>query len=153
MENMTYEGCGLNLYGIAAAVVAVGAATIASAALVRYGLIEGGRLPAECGGSLAQGVQGWCGVKWLVLQSFMQQRLGWLSLVCGVAAFALRRRGLAWVGWVSGLGGLVLYNFELAAVGGMLSLLVLTRPTAQERGGKDPAGEQPRDGLGVGRLG
>lgn len=142
----------MHRYGIAAAVVAAGVAAIASAAAVRYGLIEGGRLPMECGGSLAEGVQGWCGVKWLVLQSFMHQRLGWLSLVCGVAAFVLGRRGLAWAGWVSGLAGLVLYNFELAAVGGLLSLLVLARAPAKKGGGQEPAGEQPRDGLGVGRL-
>lgn len=131
----------------------MGLLAIAAAGAVRYGLVESGRLPADCGGSIAEGVRGWCGIKWLVLQSFAQQRLGWLSLACGVAAFASGRRGLAWAGWVSGLAGLVLYNFDLAAVGGLLALLVLARRPAQERRGKHQAGEQPRDGLGVGRLG
>jgi hypothetical protein len=143
----------LNPLGITATVVAVGLAVVGSAAAIRYGLLESGRLPVDCGGSIAEGVRGWCGVKWLVLQSFTQQRQGWLSLLCGVTAFASGHRGLAWVGWLSGLAGLVLYNFDLAAVGGLLALLVLARVPAQKGCGKDQAGEQPCDGLGVGRLG
>jgi hypothetical protein len=119
---------------------------------IRYGWLESGFLPLDCGGSVAEGLSAWCGVKWLVVQSFLHQRLGWISLACGVAAFVSRRRGLGWIGWLTGLAGLVLYNFELAAVGAMLSLLLLVRGAAQGRRGEDKPGQQPGDGLGIGGL-
>ena len=133
----------------------IGASAVVLAAVlgIRYGLLEAGRLPTDCGGSLAEGVAGWCGVKWLVIQSFLQQRLGWVSFACGVLAFTTRRRWAAWAGWLTGLGGLVLYSFDLAAIGALLSLLVLARDAAQRRGGKDEAGDEPADRLGIGRLG
>ncbi len=129
-----------------------GAAVLAVALGVRYGLLESGFLPADCGGSLAEGVDGWCGVKWAVVQSFVHQRLGWASLAFGIAAFLLRRRELAWSGWLTGVAGLVLYSFDMSAVGALLSLLVLARAAEERRARQDEAGEQPGDGLGVGRL-
>ncbi|MDD2874702.1 MAG: hypothetical protein RBT39_18070 [Azoarcus sp.] len=120
------------------------------AAGLRYGVIENGLLPRDCAvagedTSLA------CGLKWLLVQTFHQQRMGWLSLVCGGAAFLLSCRKLAWAGWLSGIGGLLLYSYDYAAVGGLLSLLVLLR--ARQNGyGEYEAGEQPGDGLRIGRL-
>lgn len=125
---------------------------LAFALVARYGLMESGWLPAECGGSLAEGVQGWCAAKWALIQSFLHQRLGWVSLVAGVLAFAVRSKGLALVGWFTGIAGLVLYSFDYAAVGAMLSLLVLARRFAQEGGGEQQSGREPGDGLGVERL-
>lgn len=125
---------------------------LAFALVARYGLMESGWLPAECGGSLAEGVQGWCAAKWALIQSFLHQRLGWVSLVAGVLAFAVRSKGLALVGWFTGIAGLVLYSFDYAAVGAMLSLLVLARRFAQEEGREQQSGREPGDGLGVERL-
>lgn len=125
---------------------------LAFALVARYGLMESGWLPAECGGSLADGVQGWCAAKWALIQSFLHQRLGWVSLVTGVLAFAVRSKGLALVGWFTGIAGLVLYSFDYAAVGAMLSLLVLARRFAQEGGREQQSGREPGDGLGVERL-
>nr|MBL8454697.1 hypothetical protein [Zoogloeaceae bacterium] len=125
---------------------------LAFALVARYGLMESGWLPAECGGSLAEGVQGWCAAKWALIQSFLHQRLGWVSLVAGVLAFAVRSKGLALVGWFTGIAGLVLYSFDYAAVGAMLSLLVLARRFAQEGGREQQSGREPGDGLGVERL-
>ncbi|TAH44220.1 MAG: hypothetical protein EYC67_13730 [Betaproteobacteria bacterium] len=86
------------------------------------------------------------------MQSFLHQRLGWLSLACGVLAFANGCRRAAWGGWLLGLVGLVLYSYEPAAVGAMLSLLVLARPRREQGDGQGQAGEQPADGLRVGRF-
>jgi hypothetical protein len=133
--------------------IAVSAAVLATAFGIRYGLLEAGVFPIDCGGALAEGLAGWCAAKWLVVQSFMQERLGWLSLVLGVAAFVLRRRTLAWGGWLTGLTGLVLYSFDPAAVGALLSLLVLARNGSQHRRGEDEPGGEPADRLRVGGLG
>jgi len=120
---------------------------------IRYGLLEAGAFPLDCGNPLVAGVGSSCAAKWILVQSFVQQRLGWLSLACGIAAFASRHRRLALVGWFAGLAGLILYSFDPAAVGALLSLLVLVRAPAQRRRCEDEAGEQPGDRLGVGRLG
>lgn len=132
----------------------VASAVLLAAVLgVRYGLLEAGAFPLDCGGSLAEGLGAWCAAKWLLVQSFVHQRLGWLSLACGVAAFVLRHRPLAWGGWLSGLAGLVLYSFDPAAVGALLSLLVLARSGPQRRCGEEEAGDEPDGRLRVQRLG
>jgi hypothetical protein len=143
----------LKEYGVAQVLIGASAALLAGVLGIRYGLLESGLLPTDCGGSLDEGVAGWCGLKWLVVQSFIQQRLGWVSFACGLLAFASRRRAVAWGGWLTGLGGLVLYNFDLAAVGALLSLLVLAREAAQRGDGENEAGDEPADRLRVGRLG
>lgn len=122
------------------------------ALVARYGLMESGLVAAECGGSLAEGVQGWCGAKWALIQSFVHQRLGWVSLVAGVVAFVMRCRLLALCGWFTGIAGLVLYSFDYAAVGAVLSLLVLARHLAQEGKGDQQSHHEPGDRLGVERL-
>ncbi|NMG75104.1 hypothetical protein GPA25_10090 [Aromatoleum diolicum] len=116
-------------------------------------MLESGVLPSNCGTTFAEGLQGACLAKWLLVQSFMQQRLGWLSLTLGLAAFVLRRSPLAWGGWISGLAGLVLYNFDYAAVGALLSLVVLVRAGSQGWGRQQQSGDEPADGLGIGRFG
>lgn len=125
---------------------------LATALVLRYGLMESGWLPAECGGSLAEGVLGWCGAKWALIQSFVHQRMGWVSLAAGVLAFVTRRKGLALLGWFTGIAGLVLYSFDYAAVGAVLSLLVLARQLAQEGNGKQQADRDPGERLGIERL-
>lgn len=115
----------------------VSAGVLALAMGYRYGLLESGRLPLDCGGHLAEGIDGWCGVKWLTVQSFVHQRIGWLSLLLGIAATLVRRRLVAWAGWSTGLVGLVWYSYEPAAVGALLSLLVIFR-----RFGKYPQAAQ-----------
>ncbi|MBR0565183.1 hypothetical protein J5J83_03510 [Azoarcus sp. L1K30] len=94
---------------------------------LRYGAIENGLLPRDCTAA-ATAADLSCSLKWALVQTFHQQRVGWFSLVCGCAAFMLSCRRLAWAGWLSGVAGLVLYSYDYAAVGGLLSLLVLLRP-------------------------
>lgn len=120
---------------------------------LRYGALEAGVFPLDCGGAIADGLDGLCAAKWILVQSFIHQRLGWLSLLLGLLAFATRRRSFAWGGWLTGLAGLVLYSFDPAAIGALLSLLVLARSGAQRRGGQEETGDEPRDRLRVRRLG
>lgn len=98
---------------------------------LRYGLFEAGVFPTSCGMALADGLEGLCLGKWALMQTFAQERLGWVSLVAGAAAFALRSVPLAGLGWVSGIAGLVLYSYDFAAVGVLLSLLVFVRRAAR----------------------
>lgn len=127
----------------------VSAVVLAAVLLLRYAVLEAGAFPADCKPLLADGLEGLCLVKWALVQAFMQQRLGWVSLALGVLAFVSGRRPVAWGGWLSGIAGLVLYSFDYAAVGAMLSLLVLARQGAQAGGSKEQAGGEPRDGLRV----
>lgn len=112
-----------------------GAVVLALASWLRYGALEAGFFPVDCGPTLAQSPGAMCLTKWVLVQSFLEQRLGLVSLVLGLAAFVLRRRPVAWGGWLTGIAGLVLYNFDYAAVGAMLSLLVLAaRPHDKGQG-------------------
>lgn len=135
--------------GVVARLAGVSSIVLAAVLLLRYAVLEAGVLPAECAPRLADGLSGWCLVKWMLVQAFVQQRLGWASLILGVGAFLSRRQPLAWGGWLCGIAGLVLYSFDYAAVGAMLSLLVLAHGGAQARAGKEEAGCEPRDGLGI----
>lgn len=99
---------------------------------VRHGLLESGFLPAGCGAASDWQTGGWCSVKWLLVQMFINQRLGLASIICATLAFILRIRWLALAGWLAGLAGLVLYNYDYAAPGAMLALLVLVRVTPQK---------------------
>ncbi|KAI5913840.1 hypothetical protein [Thauera sp. 2A1] len=105
------------LWGVIVLTVAIG---------VRYGLLENGLLPRDClapGSPVAP-----CVFKTALVQSFLHERLGWGSLALGAISFMLGCRRAAWAGWLAGLLGLVLYSYEPAAVGAMLSVLVLARP-------------------------
>jgi hypothetical protein len=129
------------------AIVAVGAITLGLALGLRFGLLEAGRLPVDCTAG------GWaCHFKTALVWSFLGNKLGWLALGSGVLAFVSRSRALAWLGWVSGLLGLVLYCFDASAVGGLAALLVLLRPAQAGAGGQQQAAQPPGEGLGIGRL-
>lgn len=108
-------------------------------------------LPRDC--TLADAPAAACIFKDALVQSFLHQRLGWVSLGAGVLAFVLSCRRLAWVGWLTGVAGLVLYSYDPAAVGGLLALLVLVGTDEQGRQGERESDQQPGDGLRVGGLG
>ena len=137
-------------YG-ATAIIISALVVLGAALAVRHGLLESGVLPRDC--SLTEAQSGLCVFKTVLVQSFMQQRVGWFSLACGVLAFALGCRRLAWAGWLSGLAGLVFYSYDPAAVGGLLSLFVLARPRKENGKGEQQTDQQPGDGLRVRRLG
>lgn len=128
-----------NLYKCGVASIAISAVLVLTAVFgIRYGLFENGVLPRDC--TLADAPAAACAFKNTLVQTFLHQRLGWFSLVCGLLAFAGGGRGLAWAGWISGLAGLVLYSYDPAAVGALSSLLVLARPRQQHRQGQTQAG-------------
>ena len=131
-------------------IFAIGLAFLIVVLGIRYGVIENGLLPRDCAAPGDESGMA-CTLKWLLVQTFHQQRMGWFSLACGGIAFMLSCRKLAWAGWLSGIGGLVLYSYDAAAVGGLLSLLVLLRPRKDGQG-EHESGEQPGDGLRVGGL-
>ncbi len=146
MSGNVLQECG------AARIALWGGVVLAAVLGIRYGLLEAGVLPRDCS---AESASLWlCGFKTALVQSFLHQRLGWFALACGALAFALSCRRLAWWGWLAGIAGLVLYSYDYAAVGALLALLVLGRPRdgAQHGQGKAEAGQQPADGLRVGRL-
>lgn len=118
--------------GAAMSLIMTGLAVLAAAVGIRYGLIESDVYSVGCVSAPHEGPLTLCGIRDLIVHAFLQQRLGWLSLACALAAVVLRSRALAWMGWLSGVSGLVLYNFDLAAAGGLLSLLILARAPAQE---------------------
>lgn len=120
MSENVLQKCG------AARIALSGAVVLAAVLGIRYGLLENGVLPRDCS---AESASLWlCGFKTVLVQSFLHQRLGWFALGCGVLAFALSCRRLAWCGWLAGIAGLVLYSYDYAAVGTLLALLVLIRP-------------------------
>jgi hypothetical protein len=115
---------GVVKFRIFASGVVLGLALVA----LRYGVIENGLLPRDCGPGEDSSWQ--CGLTWLLVQSFQAQRLGWFALACGGLGFASNVRLLAWIGWLSGIAGLVLYCPDYAAVGMLLGLFVLLREKA-----------------------
>lgn len=131
-----------------AALVAVAVAAATSA--LRFGVIESGGLPHDC--TAVDASAALCALKTALIESFLQQRLGWVSLAFGVFAFAWSARRLAWLAWVLGVAGLVLYSYDPAAVGALLALLVLLRPVQQGRSGQDEPAQQPGERLRIGGL-
>lgn len=111
---------------------------------VRRGLLESGILPHDCSAAARpRAHKTLCALKHAITFSCAHQRIGWLSLGCSMLSLALgfgdaaddarpqrnRRRqqaAAAWGGWLLGVAGLVLYGTDPAAVGALVSLLVLT---------------------------
>lgn len=110
-----------------AVVWTAGLAMLLAVLSLRYGVIENDLLPRNCDAGAVSDPAWQCALKWGLVQTFHDQRLGWFSLACGLGAFALSCRRLAWAGWLSGIAGLVLYSYDYAAVGALSALLVLLR--------------------------
>jgi len=113
---------------------------------LRFGVFENDLLPRSCGPDGSDSGLS-CGLAWLLTQSFHAQRLGIFALVFGVLGFLGGIRLCGWVGWLTGVVGLVLYSPDYAAVGALLGLFALLRtyapvPTMHENGqGQVRAGE------------
>lgn len=98
--------------------------SVALALVVRHLVIEPAPIAHACDPDPWAGA---CALRTLVLLAFVRQGIGWVALVVGLAATAMRNRSLAQAALVAGGGGLVLYSFTLSAVGVLLGLLVLVR--------------------------
>lgn len=99
------------------------AAAFAVAALARYGLIE----PEGYGFRCTAGGPWWCAPREALIVAFHSRVIGWLAFACGALAFVARQRTTALAAALAGAVGLVLYNYELSAVGFALGVLVLAR--------------------------
>jgi hypothetical protein len=120
-----------NLSGDWAAPLGLALAALAAASVARQGLVEPADLTARCD---AAPWSDWvCGMRTLLVQAFIEQRLGWAAVLAGALATLLRWRWLAWLGLVAGSAGLVLYCAGPAAVGALLSVLVCARPPSLAR--------------------
>ncbi|MDR2925326.1 MAG: hypothetical protein LBU76_05185 [Azoarcus sp.] len=99
---------------------------------LRYGVIENGLLPRDCGpNGRDSGLS--CGLTWLLTQSFRAQGLGIFALLFGALGFLASIRLCGWLGWFGGVAGLVLYCPDYASVGALLGLFALLRIYAPER--------------------
>lgn len=98
---------------------------------LRYGVIENGLLPRDCGlGGRDSALP--CGLTWLLTQSFRAQGLGIFALLFGILGFIGGIRLCGWIGWFAGVAGLVLYCPDYASVGALLGLFALLRIYAPE---------------------
>lgn len=118
-----------------AATPAIAAATLGVllAWLARHGLVEPADLTARCDAARWDGAA--CVLRTLVVQSFIDQRIAWVSVAAGLLANTLAHvrahkirwsasaRACAWVGLASGAAGLVLYSAGVAAAGFLMSAL------------------------------
>lgn len=97
---------------------------LAVAALVRHRLIEPAAIAHLCDPDPWRGA---CAFRSALIRLFVNQEIGALALVAGV--IATLRRSVRWasLGLSAGAAGLVLYSYEPAAVGALLSVLVLVR--------------------------
>ena len=98
---------------------AIGAATAA-----RHLLVEPAELAARCDAGLADA---WCALRWWIIETFVQQRIGWFALILALVASVGAWRSLAALALFAACAGLVLYSTELCAPAALLALLVLVR--------------------------
>lgn len=82
--------------------------------------------------------------QWLIF-SFAHNGLGYAAFVVGALALVTRRTALALLGASLGAAGLVLYCYDFAAVGFLLSVLTLARQATargDHSGGEHGEGQQ-----------
>jgi hypothetical protein len=108
--------------------VAIALVVVVAAYALRLLAIEPAAIAHACDPAPWAGA---CAPRSLLLRSFVNQEIGWVSFAAGVLATALRGRRLATFALAAGGAGLVLYSYEPAAVGALLGLLVLARASAQ----------------------
>ena len=108
------------------AAYAVPALVLALAFAVRRWVVEPEALSFAC----QAGGPWWCPMRTVLIAAFHHGALGGASLVTGLVAFATRRAWVASLAVSLGFAGLILYNYELGAVGVLLGTLRLARLAA-----------------------
>ena len=89
--------------------------------LIRFYLVEPEALAQACVANL----RGWrCVVRQTAVFGFLHNVYGWMALITGAFATIARWRWLAVVAMIAGVGGAVLYTFELSGAGLLLGALV-----------------------------
>jgi len=74
----------------------------------------------------------WCDLRTMLVMTFRFNGLGYAALIFGVLSLFIRRISLALAGASFGVAGLVLYCYDFAAVGLLLSVLTLARMTTPD---------------------
>jgi len=90
----------------------------------RSQLIEQNELGFFCDGG---GQTLTCKIRWLVLQSFSHFGFGYFGLFLGLLATVTRSGFVGLLAGLVSMAGLVLYNWDYAAVGFLLGVLTLAR--------------------------
>lgn len=86
--------------------------------------------PEALGFACRSGGPWWCPLRAALIATFAHGALGGVSLVTGMVSFATRRPWVAALAMSLGFAGLILYNYELGAVGVLLGTLRLARLAA-----------------------
>lgn len=74
----------------------------------------------------------WCDLRAMLVMSFRSNGLGYAAIVFGVLSLFVHRMSIALAGASLGVAGLVLYCYDFAAVGLLLSVLALARMTSPD---------------------
>ena len=130
----------MSRYKTVLTVITVCAAAFALAAAARHGLVEPPDMTAHCDGG-AQDVR--CNVRAWVIQSFVNQRIGWVALALAMLATVTAWRSIAAAALFVACAGLILYTTELCAPAVLLALLVFVRSAAEGRVGNLAEGQAP----------
>lgn len=106
--------------------LAVPLLTLALALAVRRWIVE----PEALGFACRSGGPWWCPLRGTLVATFSHGVLGFASLAAGIVSFASRRVWVPVLAAALGFAALVLYNYELGAVGLLLATLRLARLAA-----------------------
>ena len=118
-----------------AGTIALAALSVSLALVVRYALVEPAAQAAACDPAPWQAG---CAMRSLVIQAFLQQRIGWVALGAAVVATLSRRRGIAGFALAAACAGMVLYSVDSSAPAALLAALVLARPRHPPRSRAGP---------------
>jgi hypothetical protein len=121
------------------AAIAAIAAALATAAIVRYALLEPADLAHLCG---APGAPWWCAPRALAAVVLDAGALGYAALAAGVVAIFTRSSVWAVTAACCGAAGLVLYAAATGATGFLIGFLVLMRAVTALPGSPDARRER-----------
>ncbi len=106
---------------------------------VRSQLIEQSELGFFCDGG---GQTPTCKIRWLIIQSFNTQGLGYFALFLGSLATLTRSAFISLLAGIVGVSGLVLYSWDYSAAGFLLGVLTLARAQFDEYRAQYRPGQQ-----------
>jgi len=118
-------------------VLLLGAVLAAAMQTIRLLLIEPDEVAKAC---LLNAQQWHCQLRTLAVNGFVRNVYGPLSLIAALLAWVGSIRLFAVLAMAAGMAGVVLYSFELSALGLMLGALLLVRDT--RRADASPVVEQ-----------
>ena len=107
-----------------ARIATIAAVCIAVSLAARYLLVEPAAFTAACE---RDPWQAGCTLRTLVVEAFLQQRIGWVALAGAILATVSRRQWIASFALAAGCAGMVLYSTQTAAPAALLAALVMVR--------------------------